>query len=777
MRNTLLMRYPAAWHGDMWREAIPVGNGELGGLVYGGVYKEYISIIHGKLWTGAKTPPLPDVSYTVKEMRKLLSENKPREAESIMSNELLNLGYDSRISKPLPLCDIEIITSNNKGFKNYRRSLDMETAEADVSWKDGEVSNKRRFFISRENDTACLIQTAEGGDLNTEITLKIHDEETLLDTEPPALVETNAENGKIYFAAQKDGKDFGGVAKVLCDGQMEYKDGKVFIKNASQVTVFAKFFIYGDRKKDWVILDKELVFTDYEVELRKHISIHKPLFNAQKFSLYGENYEKSNEELMLKAYDGEAPIELIEKLWSFGRYLLICASRKNGYPCQLYGVWAGGYKVNWAFNMLNVNLQMIYWQALPGGMPDLCMAVFDYLESKMDDYRENAKKLYGCRGINIPSVSTPESGLHKMKALPHILQWTGAAAWMAQHYFDYYLFTGDEEFLKERALPFMFETAEFYEDFVVYDENGKIIFTPSVSPENSPGNIKTDYVSIKYQVAVNATMDIALLKELLTNLIKGSSITGKYNEKVPVWKKMISRLPDYQINSDGAIKEWTHPFYEDNYEHRHQSHVYPVFPGFEYTRNSGKEIYKAFERAIELREGVGLKDQSGWSLMYMANVYGRMGKGDKALNLIDYLTRSVLLPNMFMAHNDWRRMGIAICDDLRVAPIQVDANMGLTSAILEMLVFSTETEIYLFNAMPERFTKGEAGPIKTRTRTEINLSWDEKNATARLLHNGEERKVTLILPENMTFFDSGMTKKEVILSKNKEIEFRINIKG
>jgi len=323
-------------------------------------------------------------------------------------------------------------------------------------------------------------------------------------------------------------------------------------------------------------------------------------------------------------------------------------------------------------------------------MPDLMMAVFDYLESKMDDYRENAKKLYNCRGINIPSVSTPESGLHKMKNLPHILHWTGAAAWLAQFYYDYYLYTGDKEFLEKRALPFMYEAALFYEDFVTEDKDGKLLFSPSNSPENSPKNIKLPAPNIERQVVVNSTMDIAVLKELLNNLIKGSVVTGKYEDKVDLWSEMIRKLPDYQINSDGAIKEWTHPFYEDNYEHRHQSHVYPVFPGYEFTRNDGAEIYSAFERAMELRETVGLKDQSGWSLMYMANVYGRMGKGDKALNCIDNLTRAVLLPNMFMAHNDWRRMGIAICDDLRVAPIQVDANMGVTSAILEMLVFSTE---------------------------------------------------------------------------------------
>lgn len=776
MRNTLIMKYPSSWHGDMWREAIPVGNGEIGGLVYGGVYKEIIAIIHSKLWTGAETPELPDVSHTVDEMRKLLSENKAPEAERLMSDELKKLGYNPKIGKPLPLCDIEIITHNNKGFKKYRRYLDMEKAEASVCWEDGETSFKRNFFISRKTDTSCLDMKAENGTLQTEIALKIHDEETLLDALPPENIECFTKENLIFFAASKEGKDFGAVMKIIHNGKLTQNNNKIHIEDAERITAFTKVFIYSDRKTEWERLEKELTEECYAKELSKHTEIHASLFNQQKLCLGGEKYDESNEELLLKAYDGEAPTELVEKLWSFGRYLLICASRKNGYPCHLYGVWAGGYKVNWAFNMFNVNLQMIYWQALPGGMPDLMMAVFDYLESVMDDYRENAKKLYNCRGINIPSVSTPESGLHKMKNLPHILQWTGAAAWLAQFYYDFYLFTGDEKFLTERAMPFMYEAALFYEDFLFEGEDGKYVFSPSVSPENSPKNIKLPAPNIERQVTVNATMDIAVLKELLTNLIKGAKISGKYAEKINLWKEMISKLPEYQINSDGAIKEWTHPFYEDNYEHRHQSHVYPVFPGYEITRNDGEDRYSAFVRAMELRETVGLKDQSGWSLMYMANVYGRMGKGNKALNCIDNLTRAVLLPNFFMAHNDWRRMGIAICDDLRVAPIQVDANMGVTSTILEMLVFSTEKEIFLFNAMADRFKNGSAGPLYTRTQSKISLSWNEKSAEVEIMHEGDDREVVLILPDNMLFEDNKENKMTVSLEKGKEIILKINLK-
>lgn len=767
MRNTLIMKYPAAWHGDMWREAVPVGNGEIGGLVYGGVHKEIIAIIHGKLWEGAKTPELPDVSDTLAKMREFLSQDKPLEAEYIMSEALINAGYNPSIGHPLPLCDIALTMANSFGFTHYRRKLNMETAEASVEWMDGKTAYNRSFFISRDNDISCLKITAKNGTINGDITLKIHDEESLTDAVELKNIETIVKGNTIFFAAENGGSDFGAVMKLHHNGEISSENGTITVKNATEVTAFLSCFIYGKRKEDWKKLDDSLICDSYENELEKHIKIHKPLYLSQHLDLGGTNYDVSNEELLLDSYECEASIELIEKMWSYGRYLLICSSRENGFPCHLYGVWTGCYRAMWAFNMYNVNLQMIYWQVLSGGMPELMSAVFDYVESHMDDYRENAKKLYGCRGINIPSVSTPESGLHKMKSLPHILHWTGAAAWIAQFYYDYYLYTGDVEFLKNRAMPFMQETAEFYEDFLYLGEDGKAVFSPSNSPENAPKNIKDGLDC--HEVAVNATMDIALTKEVVGNLLKGAEICGGYEEKIPVWKKLLSSLPEYQVNEDGAIKEWTHPFYEDNYEHRHQSHIYPVFPGYEITRTDNSDLYKAFERAMDLRESVGLKDQSGWSLMYMANVYGRMGKGEKSLLCIDYLARSVLLPNFFTVHNDWRRMGVAMCNDIRTAPIQVDANMGLTSAISEMLVFSTEKEIFLFNAWPKRFKKGSAGPICTRNTSKIDFEWNEISASFKISHTGADKEVTLILPEGMVFKANGMHTQTVVLCEGTDL--------
>lgn len=179
----------------------------------------------------------------------------------------------------------------------------------------------------------------------------------------------------------------------------------------------------------------------------------------------------------------------MEKLYAYGRYLFLCSTSDEGtLPCHLIGLFNGTWKCFWAFYMYNVNFEMIYWQALSGNLPSFLRLALDYTEAMVPDFQENARKIFGCRGILINSVNTPESGLYKCMG-PHILNWTGGAAWISQHFWDYYRFTGDKDYLRNHALPFLYEAALFYEDFAVENADGYYDLYPSVSPENTPGNI------------------------------------------------------------------------------------------------------------------------------------------------------------------------------------------------------------------------------------------------------------------------------------------------
>lgn len=726
MKNKLNLKTPAAWWGAKWREALPAGNGTIGAAVYGAVHDETVLLTHEELWRGVKTDELPDVSRKLEEVRRLLLDGLAVEADGILADALTEQGYAPDIGTPLPLGDLKIRMPVRQGFKCYRRELNMETGEISVSWQDDGLAYERKLFVSRTDDLVVMEIRCKGGPLAADIFLELHQPSDARwccngEVALPEEVESRKKDGFLFYAVRNDDRlDFGAVARI------EETDGSALL--------VVKLFVKEERKLAWARLQRELAETamDYDVLHAPHAAEHSELFNRVTLDLGAPEAQRnlSNEELLLEAYQGEASAALVEKMWAYGRYLLISGSRKGGQPCHLLGLWCGEYSGFWAFNMANENLQMIYWQALSGGLPEVLLPVFDYYDRMMNDFRENARKLYGCRGIYIPAVTTPPSGLLKTVA-PHIIHWTGAAAWIGQHYYDYYLYTGDEIFLRERAMPFLSETALFYQDFFTVGDDGYFVSAPSNSPENNPAEYwDGEGMGQAMETTMNATMDFALAKEVLTNLIDGAEKTGLYSGDLEKWKGMLKRIPPYQVNADGAVREWMHPFFSDNYHHRHQSHIYPVFPGTEVTRDSDPDLFGAFETAIRKRLEIGIGEQTGWSLAHMANVYARMNDGDSALECLNLLARSCVTNNFYTTHNDWRGMGIGV--EMEWAPFQIDANMGWTAAVQEMLLFSVPGKISVLPALPVAWKRGSVTGLIARGGITVSVEWEEQTIRVEL---------------------------------------------
>jgi alpha-L-fucosidase 2 len=758
--NTCLyLKTPASWWGARWREALPSGNGTLGAAVYGAVHDERVLLTHEDLWHGVKTQELPDVSACLPEVRELLAEGNAARADRVLADKLDECGYEPEIGYPLPLADLRLRMPVHKGFRNYRRVLDMGTGEVAVEWKDGETACRRRLFVSRPDDLVVMGIDCTGGDLEVDFWLSLHDLSDRrkwmgVESPLPERVETVArEGGWIRYAARNDdGMDFGAVVRVVTDGTVIAKDDTLFVREGTQAMVLIRMFVGQDRQVAWPAIKRQLgrIHGSYDELLLRHAAVHGEMFHRVRLDLGAtlDERERSNEELLLEAYQGESPAALIEKMWAFGRYLLISSSRSGGQPCHLHGNWFGEYEGFWAFNMANENLQMIYWQALPGNLAETILPVFDYFDRMLDDFRTNARRLYGCRGIYVPAVTTPPSGLLKTVS-PHIIHWTGAAAWIAHHYFEYFSYTGDKKFLRERALPFLRETAQFYEDFFTTDAEGFLVSAPSNSPENTPGNYWDGQgMGSAMETTINATMDFALAKEVLTNLLEGVRLTGLYADEVPVWEEMLGRIPPYQVNADGAVREWMHPFFEDNYHHRHMSHIYPVFPGIEVTAENDPELFAAFETAIRKRLQIGISEQTGWSLAHMARVFARMRDGDQALECLDLLARSCVMNNFFTTHNDWRGMGIGV--DLEWAPFQIDANMGWTSAVQHMLLSSADGRIHLLPALPKKWVRGSVRGMRARSGIEVSITWEDggREVAVELISPGRAQRVTVVPPQD-----------------------------
>lgn len=781
----------------MWREALPSGNGVVGASVFGGVREETVLLNHARLWHWGRKDELPDVSHVLAETRAMMDAGQYQEASWLLANALKERGYGTKLASRFPLAAVSLVMPGENAFRSYRRKLFMDSGEVEVGWKDGDTRFNRRLFVSRADDTVVYeISSDRESAVSGEIGLVLHPSDRWSEAPEFKKLEQSVERGSAlgedaaagmssagspsarslaafsWFAATNDDDtDYGAVMAVKADGgEIRAINGSIHFQGASRVLVWVRVFVKGERKGDWARLRGELTAlaeqSSYLGLLERHLALHRPLYRSASLELgadtckHGQlsgglerNVQETsadgpfNEQLLLDAYEGEAPIALVRRMWAYGRYLFISGtdSSADAEPFGLYGLWGGDYRLVWSHNMANENVQMMYWHAHVGGLGDLTPALFRYYESLMEDFRGNARKLYGCRGIYIPAGTTAGIGVPN-QIVPVILNWTGAAAWLARHYYERYQFTGDIDFLKERAIPFMLEAARFYEDFLVLNDSGEYRVYPSVSPENTPQNfMPEDGVQLAHPMptTINATMDVALIRELFTHLLDAADQagTGTSAEKEK-WKLMLERLPAYTVNEDGAAEEWLHPDFEDRYAHRHLSHLYPVFPGNEVMRETQPAMFEAFEKAVRQRE---IGAQSGWSLTHMASIYARLGDGDRALDCLDILSRSGLLPNLFTLHNDWRGMGVSM--NMPTAPVQLDANMGWVNAVQEMLLQVTPGMIKLLPALPERWSRGKLSGWRFHTG-ELSLEWDRACGSFRAeLRATRDTRTVVKLPD------------------------------
>ncbi len=758
--DRMVMRYPAT----RWQDALPTGSGIVGAMLYGQIVNETILLNHDALYYPRDKAPLLDVSHLLPELRRCILQGRYTEAERLLTDAhalqtQIQPGIDctSKLRAPYqPFGAIRIHTPADGVFRHYRRGIDFATGRIWAKWQEGPYRFLREVFVSRLTDTIFVrLSSTRPDGINGRITIGCHhSEEKRLPNDgwhgsdqsgPPKSITSCPRPRLLHFDAEYPGEfSFGAVGVVSTDtGECHADDSELVITGAHTIVLQVRLYLAekpADALNQLAPQMEAAVTGHFDKAFEQHAASHGELYRRVCLQVAEDLPEAgANEDALLTSYEGDVPDALILRLFSFGRYLLICSSRQGGWPANLQGVWNGDYAPAWNSDIhTDENIQMNYWQALPGGMPETLLPFFDYFESFLDDYRRNARCLYGCRGILIPIAQTTH-GLEYPGIWSH---WTGAAGWIARHFYDYYLFTGDLDFLRTRAVPWLKEVALFYEDFLHEDAEGTLCFSPSMSPENVPSG---DGMSL---VTMNATMDVAICRDVLQNLCDACERLDIDAGERQRWQCILLRLPVYEINEEGALKEWLHPRFKDHYHHRHQSHLYPLFPGLEFTRETHSDLFEACRIAVEKRLVIGLGSQTGWSMAHMANIYARLGEGDRALECLHILARSSVGPNLFTYHNDWRQMGLSLHWSQQAAPpFQIDANLGITAAVLEMLLFSQPGFIKILPALPSDWNKGRISGIRARGGICIDLQWDlSKGEISTVLFTEQETQLTLAFP-------------------------------
>jgi alpha-L-fucosidase 2 len=732
-----------------WEESMLTGNGTIGALVGGNPLNERIILCHEKLFMPEYPPyEAPPLHKYLDKMRELTLNGHGDKAAELLVKAGEEVGIDDMIwTNPLvPACQFEVKSLTDEKVTNYARSVNYETGEAITAWKVGGKTFERTVFFSRADNIGVVkISGSEPGSLNFKLALNQlpipegydEEEEEGSSVDELILEMTHGAEGDMLsysttFKKQWENslKGYRAAAKVLAKGgKMDTEDHWIVVSDADEIVVLIDMKLSYSLPLEEVSNNIEKVSnTSYTTLLDANKKIQSEMFN--RFSLNIGSKSKENilpEDLVKRSSFGNLKPELVNRLCEAARYALICSTGEL--PPALQGIWGGTWRPAWSGDFTqNGNVPSAIACGLNCNFQEVIEAHLDYMWSNMDDFRHNASGLYQAPGIYVPSRSS-DSGkaYHYGYDYPHLL-WYACGAWTSQFFYDYWLYTGDEEFLKERTIPFMMASMDFYEFILTKDESGKYMFLPSYSPEVGPLD--------KHQLSINATMDVAALKQLLRNLLMLSDQGWIETDKTATWKDILENLPAYAIDESGDLKEWIWPGLENDNHHRHASHLYPLFYEVDPDFIENPELIDAAKTAIENRLEYR-RDRKGAEM-----AFGLVQKGlaaahikdtEHAYECVDWLCNSYWSPALTSYHDPGRIFNVDICG-------------GLPAVVTEMLIQSSAKAVELLPALPKEWSSGSIEGVLCRGQIEIKkLSWDDKQIDVRFVSE-KPQNVTISVP-------------------------------